>query len=350
MFTNGIYWRNIIAGIVTTFAVSIVMAMLGMALGFTVIDPMSSDPFSGLGMAFGVWSIVSVVVSLAAGAFVAGFFAGVRGGEHGFMVWAGALLLGTFLGGQALGAAVGTVGSAAREVGSGMASVASSAAGGVADLAAGVSDDIRENVHLELAAGPVTDEVAAVLRDTGLPTLQPEYLRDQMSEARLDLRHTANQLLFNSENHDQVIGDFLERQKTRLADITGEVDRDTAAVNLMRVRDISRDEAYQEVDNAVAIYGRTVAEAEEALTNAQNRLDDAREYLSVAAIRARLMADQFAAAAARSALFAALALLLGAIVSVMAGRGGQLCALRRYASNPALDISIERTTISEQPL
>ena len=48
-------WRNVIAGVFTTFAVSIVLALLGLALGFTVIDPLSRDPLSGLGTAFGAW-------------------------------------------------------------------------------------------------------------------------------------------------------------------------------------------------------------------------------------------------------------------------------------------------------
>ena len=79
-------WRYVFAGVVAALAVSIIMAVLGVALGFTVIEPMSNDPFDGLGMAFGFWSILSVILSLAAGGFVAGRFAGERGCEHGLMV------------------------------------------------------------------------------------------------------------------------------------------------------------------------------------------------------------------------------------------------------------------------
>ncbi len=118
-----ISWQSIIAGAVTALAVSIVMGILGVALGFTVVKPSKDEPTSGLGVAFGVWGVISVIVSLAAGGYVAGVFAGTAGAVHGFMVWATVLLAGLFVGGAAISGAVRTIGSAVKTVGSGAASV-----------------------------------------------------------------------------------------------------------------------------------------------------------------------------------------------------------------------------------
>ena len=78
-------WRSVIAGVVTVCAVSTLFGVLGVALGFTVIEPTSNDPMSGLGLAFGLWSALTLVVSFAAGGFMAGFFSGGRGCEQGFL-------------------------------------------------------------------------------------------------------------------------------------------------------------------------------------------------------------------------------------------------------------------------
>ena len=72
-------WSSILAGVVTALAISIVMSIIGVSLGFKVVDPKSSDPASGLGKTFGIWSAISVIVSMAAGGFISGLFSAQRG-------------------------------------------------------------------------------------------------------------------------------------------------------------------------------------------------------------------------------------------------------------------------------
>ncbi|MCD8140080.1 MAG: hypothetical protein LUE17_09950 [Planctomycetaceae bacterium] len=126
MFWALISWQSILAGVITALAISIIMAVLGVALGFTVIKPTSNKPFSGLGTAFGIWSAISVLLSLGAGGFVAGMFSGISGREHGFMVWASALIVATLFSSLAFGSAVRGVNSAMKTVGAGMGSLAQS--------------------------------------------------------------------------------------------------------------------------------------------------------------------------------------------------------------------------------
>ncbi|WP_244664922.1 hypothetical protein [Candidatus Symbiopectobacterium sp. 'North America'] len=80
-----ISWGSIIAGVVTVMAVSILLSTLGSSLGFTMVEPKSDDPVNGVGMAVGLWTVFSIVISLFARSFIAGRLAGYDGMIHGFL-------------------------------------------------------------------------------------------------------------------------------------------------------------------------------------------------------------------------------------------------------------------------
>lgn len=341
------------------------MAVLGVALGFTVIKPSSDRPLSGLGTAFGVWSALSVLFSMAAGGFVAGLFSGVSGREHGFMVWATVLLAATLFSGLAIGTAVRSVGSAVRTVGSGVGSLASTVASGVGSVAqnvgGGVSslahnaydhvkDTLRDNFDLDfdhLDPDKMNQEVASVLRDTGIDTLQPEYLKDQIQAAKGELKQAVHHLRLNSDGYDEVINKFLTDQKARLDNITKSVDRDAAVSAVMNHRKVTREEAAQEVDNALKVYHKAVDKTQNAITQAQQQYQATRQHLQDMADHARVRADEMASTAAKSALAAAVALILGAVVCVYAGMYGTRYTDRELARETAM---IEASRRIEIPL
>ncbi|MCD8350975.1 MAG: hypothetical protein LUC93_10240, partial [Planctomycetaceae bacterium] len=305
------------------------------------VSPMSNDPFSGLGTAFGIWSVVSVILSLAAGGFMAGFVGPGRGAEHGFLTWATVLLIAGWMGGQAIGAAATTVGNAVQDVGSAAVNVASGVGSGVASLAGSAVDVIQDQVdEMNVDTDELRGDVAQVLRDTQVPTLQPEYLRTQVSAARSDLQNAIRQITLNNEDLDQAIGGFVDRQQARLANITDDIDRDAAVTALMNNRNITRAEAEQLVDNALVAYSNVVDRTRSALENAQMRLQETRAYVADAIRQARIRADELASSMARSALFAGLALIVGAILASLAGWYGRGQAYRRFH-----DDIIESTTI-----
>lgn len=317
---NRISWRSVLAGVVTTCAVSTLLTVLGIALGFTVLEPMSEHPASGLGAAFGIWSALTLIVSFAAGGFMAGYASNWRGCEHGFLNWAVVLLIGSLFTGMAVGSAVQAVGSAVKTVGSGVAEVAS----GAGSAASTLFDKLEENVDLDFA--DYRGNVLAVLRDSGVETMQPEYLRGEMRGARSDLRGALNQLRLDSANSEQVINGFLDKQKARLEKIRAGVDREAAVASLMRNTDMSRYEAERTVDNAL----RVISEVEYALDDAGQQMEDARQYLSQAAEQARAKAEEVSSAIAASALVAAIALIVGAVVSCFFAVLGNRRAREKY--------------------
>lgn len=321
-----ISWQSVIAGVIAALAISIIMAVLGVALGFTVVKPKSDSPLSDLGAAFGIWSVFSVVVSLAVGGFVSGLFSGIRGYEHGFMVWATVLLAGMLFGGVAVGGAVRMVGSAVKGVGAGAASIASSVGGGMHHMASSAIDHIKENVDLNFDPSELGDEVVSVIKDTGVETLQPDYIKNEMKEAKNDLKASLRQIRLDFDSYEDAINTFVDKQKARLGKITADVDKDAAVTALMNHRNLPRDEAEKTVDNALNVYNRAVGKAKTALNDAREHFDEAKAHLQQMADQARIKADRFSSAAARSALAAGLALIIGAIICVYAGHYGS-----RYA-------------------
>ncbi|KTS24889.1 CAP-Gly protein, partial [Pantoea stewartii] len=69
---RSVSWGSILAGVVTVMAVSLLLTTLGSSLGFSMLSPQSDDVINGADKAVIIWSVISIVLSLACGGFVAG--------------------------------------------------------------------------------------------------------------------------------------------------------------------------------------------------------------------------------------------------------------------------------------
>lgn len=71
LIQNRISWASIFTGVIVVLAISILFSLLGVALGFALLDPQSTtDITNGSGIAVSVLTIISLLVSLAIGGFV----------------------------------------------------------------------------------------------------------------------------------------------------------------------------------------------------------------------------------------------------------------------------------------
>jgi hypothetical protein len=136
-FTPTSYWRDrsriswgaVLAGAVVAVATTLLLSLLGAALGtgsIHTLDTTSTD--YGTGGAF--WEIVNVALSMALGGYVAARLSGTHshldGELHGMTMWGVAVLLGSVLAAQAFSGLVGIVGQGAgviadRTIGGGQA-------------------------------------------------------------------------------------------------------------------------------------------------------------------------------------------------------------------------------------
>ena len=157
---KNISWGAIIAGVVTFLAVTLLLSLITAAVGL-----------SGSGIGAGIWSIVTLVLALAAGGYVAGALAGRAGLIHGFLTWATSLLAAVVLAGLLVGNILGAAGNI-------LGSAASTVTGAVAqnpDQAASLAPDVSEGEASQAAqeaqeavesAAPQVQQAAGEAADT----------------------------------------------------------------------------------------------------------------------------------------------------------------------------------------
>ncbi len=334
---GGVSWSSVFAGTIMALALWMVLAVIGLALGFKVVDPKSDEPVSGLGKTMGIWYGVTNIVSMAGGAFITGLFAAYRGLEHGFLMWGLVTIVMVCYSSHAVSATIRSLLSAVRGVGSGAASMAgadTSMGKGVVHAASGAVDNLKTNLHLDLdmdkLSDKLNDNVISVLRDTGSESLQPEHLRQELREARAELKRLIRQLTLNPGNASQLISDFLEKEKNRLQNLTGEVDKETAITTLMNHRNIPRQEAETLVNNSIDAYEKAVAKAKASLTEINEQVEEAKEHFKDQAAQSRDNADKLSNSAAKGAAAFAGAMILAAIISMGFGHWGAKCAADWY--------------------
>ena len=109
-----ISWGAVFAGAIIALATQIVLALIGMAIGLATLNPAAGDNPSGtaLGAGAAIWLVVSSLISLFIGGYIAARLAGrFNGWLHGLITWGTLTLLTltllTTAAGQLIGAASG---------------------------------------------------------------------------------------------------------------------------------------------------------------------------------------------------------------------------------------------------
>ena len=260
-----ISWGAVLAGAVVAVATSLLLSLLGAAIGAGSIHPLNttSTDLANYGIGAGIWQIVNLILSMALGGYVAARLSGTHshqdGELHGLTMWAVAVLLGSVLFAQAIGGLAGIVGQ-------GVSSVMNRAVGG-GDTTLGIAPR-------EVNTQAMTDRLRQSLGSGDDLTA--------MSREQIGAEITA--LV-----HSSLSGDLPESNRNRLVDLVA------------------------------AQYGVTKDEAARRVIRMEN---EAKSNLAQVEQKARTAADTFAhgAATAARALFTALTLgLLSALVGAWIG-------------------------------
>lgn len=293
-----ISWGAIFAGAVVAVVLGLVLNLLGLGIGLSTFEPATgTDSARGLGIAQGLWFVVSSLLSLFAGGWVAGHLAGlprrVDGTLHGVVTWGLTTLLTVYLVGSGVGRVVG---GAASLVGSGLGA----AGEGIAAAAPGATQALgRELDERGITLNTVRSEAEALLRDTGNPNLSPEALEAQARAARSDAQAGAEQVAQAPASTD--LRAAFDNVFARAEGVASEADRE-ALVNVLTARtDMTDAEARQ-----------TIAQWEQTLGAARAQVDTLRTQAGVAA-------EDATNAIGRGALAGFFALLLGGLAAAFGG-------------------------------
>lgn len=159
--THSISWGAIVLGLVVTIAVQILLGLLGVGLGFALVDP--SDPMMGLGgWGFGtsLYVIIMQLIALFIGGYVAArmnpSITSMTAMVHGLAIWSLATISMVIIGVTSAGSAVGGLSSAVATMGN--------AAGSTVETV--IPDDIAmEDIRSQLKYIDLPEPVRATLRE-----------------------------------------------------------------------------------------------------------------------------------------------------------------------------------------
>ncbi|MBV9531838.1 MAG: DUF2795 domain-containing protein [Bradyrhizobium sp.] len=171
-----ISWGAVLAGAIVSVATTLLLSLLGAALGagsIHALDATRTD-LSNYGTGAAIWEIINLALSMAFGGYVASRLSGTHshldGELHGVTMWAVAVLLGSVLLAQAVSGLAGLVGSGLGSVGSGLGSAVSQAVGGPGAASSAVPSEINPQA--------VIDRLQQSLGSSGDPTTMS---REQIS-------------------------------------------------------------------------------------------------------------------------------------------------------------------------
>ena len=295
--TKRISWGAIIGGTIIALVTQITLSLLGIGIGASTIHVQSGQTGSSLGSGSAVWLVLTILISLFAGGYVAGRLAGFptkqEGMLHGLITFGLVTLLSLYFLTTALGAIIGGAGAA-------LGSILNVAGQGIASAAPKVADAAQQKLGEQgIDLSNLQAQADELLRQTGKPQLQPENLQSQAKNAAN--QNTAQNTPANPTDQNASASDLINKLFSQGKDTLTAVDRD-AAINVIVARTgKSREEAGQIVDKWQATY------------------QDARNKLEQAIQKSKEGADAAAKAATQAGLLGALAMALGAMVAAVGG-------------------------------
>lgn len=305
-----ISWGAVLAGGLVALTVQLVLTLLGLAIGFGTIDP-AREPGAGLaGLGAGVawWWILTSLVSLFFGGWVAGRMAGASrrtgGALHGLVTWSLATALTVLL----IGTGVGTIAAGLLgAVGHGAEALQGTLEAGDGGQEAARQEEEASGRALER----IVEEARDILRASEVPELQPEELTERGEEVRNTVQQHLRDALLHPQQADEELRRAMEAVWGEAREVAAAADEEALANALAAETDLTAEEARQTVDR----WTRTLEEARQRAEEASEQLADA----------AQQRASQAADALAWASFWSFLGLVLGACCAM----GGGLLGARR---------------------
>ncbi|MDU4093530.1 MAG: hypothetical protein E7H57_09715 [Pantoea sp.] len=308
-----ISWSAIFAGVIAAVLIHLILSLLGTAIGLSSIDPMKEqNPLDGIGTGAAIWTGLSMLVSIAVGAWVSGRLAQREGMLHGLLMFGVntlfSLWLAVMLVNYAMSGAMNVMGAGLSAIGSSISAVAPQAT----QMA---RDKLQESgINLD----DLQNELETTLRQTGKPELQPENLQNDAQNAADSAQNQAQTTANNPQNADTDIANWVKGLISSNQDTLQAADRD-ALKNIIKART-----------------GKTDAEAEQIVAQTEKSYQQARqkynELKQQAEQQARETADKAAAATAKASWFAFFMLIIEAILAGVMGMVGRRTQPRQVLS------------------
>lgn len=303
---KGISWRAIFAGVACILSVVFLLNLLGLVFGFGTINPVEeNNPLSGVGTGSLIWWIVSNLIALFAGGYVAArvgvSFYHKSGIVQGIMTWA----LYTFISAWLLTSAVGSIISG---VGNTIGSVLSSGSDQQEQSQREQQLKQQQNQQLNISFEQAKREFYNLLEDTEKDALDPDRLENQAQEVVQNAKQEAREAVRKPGQIDAQVEQIFDNARNEFEDSWKAIDKE-ALVNVLTERtDMSETEARNTVERYVSQYENLRQESEQIMEQVKQKAQET--------------AGNIAEAISDAALYLFIALLLGVIVAAAGGAVG----------------------------
>lgn len=318
-------WGAIIAGTAVVLAVSMLLSILGYAIGMFIFNPTSPEPFSGVFGTVSIWTGVSILIGLACGGFVAGKLAGTDGFIHGFIVWsitmiAGVLMVGSItsgfvkLTGNALGAVENVASKAGSVIGEGISAMANEA------------KNIFSDIDFDAEGEELQADIRQALKRSGVKELQPEYLSREYREVSRELRKTIKRAIENPQHAGDIINNFIKNLDKKIDKFAKKINREDVVSIVANNSNISRAEAENTVDQYIAL----LEQGHEKLKDLKQTIQEAEREWDMHKAQLLMEAEKASNHAGWMGVCTFIILLIGAAATSFAGSWGMTKTKQGY--------------------
>lgn len=284
-----ISWGAIIAGAVIAVALMTFFTIFGIGIGAAIIDPQfDQNPTKGMSISAGIYLVVTQLIALGAGGFVAARMAGIprtiSSLLHGASVWA---VTTVFLAWASIVGA-GAVFGAAGSLMSGTASAVASA--GEAMVPENISLPDPSKLADQLSINDLPEEVQTILREKGITeaNLRSEakaafrdvFSKREQEAALAEAKATIKDMVTSPGDIDSDLDAFADDMLGGPNAIISEEDRQQALATLERRLGITPQEAEQVVASVEKGIDTAIKELREMVNTAKTKVVEAAQNAS----------------------------------------------------------------------
>lgn len=305
-FYRRISWGAIIAGTLVALVTMLLLNLLGIGIGLGTINPMQeAAPFSGLGTGAIIWWVVSNLIAIFAGAYVAGKMAGVPKTStstlHGILSWCLYTLASFYILTTAVGSIISGVGS--------VVSNTLSAAGSGIEAVAGSNGQKQKNNQNQsafISFSGIKSELKQVVSNTENSGIVPDSMENKIETTSQNLRQNMNNVdNISDQQLEAIAGDvFFENgqlaQNVTRQDVVNAVQRNT---------NMSRQEVNNVADVMMEKYNKAKQEVQQLAQEAKQEAEET--------------GQKIAESTSKAAIWSFVALALGVVVAGAGGRTGK---------------------------
>lgn len=313
-------WRSIIAGLLTFLALSILFSLISATIGLGVTDLTSPNPLDNVGTGLIIWTIISFIVSLGAGGYVAGLTANRAGAIHGFLTWALSLIAILYLATSAIGSTFNTLGSLLGVAGNTLADVANVSGDAVYNFSQEAFDSITDNLKIDTSN--LDKEVQDALVDSNIPELQPNYLQSQLDETITDIQNAAKAVIVDGKDANEELNGVYQNIENRLTTIGEGLDEEKLSSAISENTDLTDAEADKAVENIKTSYEEAQEQAKQLLADAETQLNQLMEDAEKTSEEVVETTDNIMNETSKYSFVTFIGLTLAALLSTFAGKKG----------------------------